>query len=158
MVKFKTFRYWFYLRQGYTTYFNFIFAGINTLTVTYYLAIENIPSLKAVFPSFIEYVIIIVVVAIPLLVFTGYLHFKRSAAFKSEQEISFESNPYIYKLPPGYAKYVIMPQNLLVTKLLVKVLSGEKLTKKELEEIGELQTKMELLMDGGYIGNYRQKD
>ncbi|HUS48865.1 MAG TPA: hypothetical protein VMZ91_01765, partial [Candidatus Paceibacterota bacterium] len=61
-------------------------------------------------------------------------------------------------LPPGYAKYVIMPQNLLVTKLLVKVLSGEKLTKKELEEIGELQTKMELLMDGGYIGNYRQKD
>ena len=33
-------------------YFAFIFAAINTLTVTYFLAIENYPALKAVFPSF----------------------------------------------------------------------------------------------------------
>ena len=37
------FRAWFYFRQGWSTYFAFIFAAINTLTVTYYLAIEKIP-------------------------------------------------------------------------------------------------------------------
>ncbi|HUS48554.1 MAG TPA: hypothetical protein VMZ91_00170 [Candidatus Paceibacterota bacterium] len=158
MVKFRTFRYWFYLRQGYTTYFNFLFAGVNTLTVTYYLAIENVPSLKAIFPSFIEYIILVVGIGIPLLVLTGFAHFKRSKAFKSEQEVAFESNPYIYKLPPGFQKYVIMPYNLLISKLLMKVLSGEKLTKQEIEEMDELQKKMELLINGGYIGDYRQKD
>ena len=38
--------------MGWGTYFAFIFAAINTLTVTYYLAIENYPVLKAIFPSF----------------------------------------------------------------------------------------------------------
>ena len=40
------FRAWFYFRQGWTTYFAFIFAAINTMVVTYYLAVENIPILQ----------------------------------------------------------------------------------------------------------------
>ena len=45
------FRAWFYFRAGWTTYFAFIFAAINTLTVTYFLAIENYPSLNNIFPN-----------------------------------------------------------------------------------------------------------
>lgn len=158
MVKFKTFRYWFYLRQGYITYFNFLFAGINTLTVTYYLAIENIPSLKAVFPSFVEYIIIIVTVGIPLLVITGYAHFKRSKAYKSEQEIAFESNPFIFKLPPGHMKQVNFPNQLMMNTLLLKLLTNEKITEDEIKKMKELQKQMNHLIGGGYVGNYRQKD
>ena len=44
------FRGWYYFRQGWSVYFAFIFAAINTLTVTYFLAIENYPVLKEVFP------------------------------------------------------------------------------------------------------------
>ena len=47
------FRAWFYLRTGYAQYFAFIFAAINTLTVTYFLAIENYPFLYT--PSFIVF-------------------------------------------------------------------------------------------------------
>ena len=47
------FRAWFYFRNGWSTYFAFIFAAINTLTVTYFLAIERAPSLQAIFPSFL---------------------------------------------------------------------------------------------------------
>ena len=47
-----SFRGWYYFRTGWSTYFAFILAAINTLTVTYFLAIENYPSLKLVFPSF----------------------------------------------------------------------------------------------------------
>ena len=45
------FRGWYYFRTGWTTYFAFILAAINTLTVTYFLAIENYPILKSIFPS-----------------------------------------------------------------------------------------------------------
>ena len=85
-----TFRAWFYFRMGWSTYFAFILAAINTLTVTYFLAIENYPSLKLVFPSFEVYIIIIVTVGIPLLVAIGYAHFKRTQAFKSEIDVQIE--------------------------------------------------------------------
>ena len=45
-----SFRGWFYFRMGWATYFAFIFAAINTLTVTYFLAIENYPFLTIIFP------------------------------------------------------------------------------------------------------------
>ncbi len=45
------YRAWFYFRMGWSTYFAFILAAINTLTVTYFLAIENYSELMAVFPS-----------------------------------------------------------------------------------------------------------
>ena len=38
------FRFWFYFRSGWSTYFAFLLAALNTLTVTYYLAIENLDS------------------------------------------------------------------------------------------------------------------
>ena len=46
MAKNLGFRGWFYFRTGWSTYFAFIFAAINTLTVTYYLAIEQAPILR----------------------------------------------------------------------------------------------------------------
>ena len=56
------FRGWFYFRQGWSVYFAFIFAAVNTLTVTYFLAIENYPILKEVFPSFSHYIEIVVAI------------------------------------------------------------------------------------------------
>lgn len=63
------FRGWFYFRQGWATYFAFIFAAVNTLVVTYYLAIENIPALKIIFPTFYVYFTFGVILGIPLLIF-----------------------------------------------------------------------------------------
>ena len=60
MAKNKSFRAWFYFRQGWTAYFAFIMAAINVLTVTYFLAIENYPVLQAIFPTFGHYIIIVV--------------------------------------------------------------------------------------------------
>ena len=56
MGKPKGFRGWYYFRMGWSTYFAFIFAAVNTLTVTYYLAIEKVPTLMSIFPTFIQYV------------------------------------------------------------------------------------------------------
>ena len=82
------FRSWFYFRQGWSVYFAFIFAAINTLVVTYFLAIDNYPVLKEIFPTFIIYVAIVVGIGIPILVGVGYIHFKRSPSFRAEATIT----------------------------------------------------------------------
>ena len=91
----KGFRGWFYFRMGWSTYFVFFLAAINTLTVTYFLAIDNYPALKSVFPSFEQYVVIIVCIGIPLLILVGYAHYKKSMAYKSEMDVLVESNPFL---------------------------------------------------------------
>ena len=88
------FRAWYYFRNGWSLYFAFIFAAINTLTVTYFLAIENYPVLQSIFPSFLHYVVILSVTAIPLLILIGYVHWKKSGARKAEIDINYEVDPY----------------------------------------------------------------
>ena len=92
MGKNTGFRGWFYFRQGWANYFTFLMAAVNTLTVTYFLAIERYPVLTAIFPNFIQYVLIVTSIGIPLLVLVGYVHWKRSSARKAEVDIFYETS------------------------------------------------------------------
>lgn len=146
------FRAWYYFRQGWSTYFAFILAAINTMVVTYYLAIEKAPFLKYIFPSFATYIAAWIIIGVPLLVVIGYVHYKRSAAYSSEADIGVESNPYAYKLPPGYNKEVLFPMYLLMINLLVKSSKNEKLTTEEIVTLEDIQKNLKVLIDGGYVG------
>lgn len=150
------FRAWFYFRQGWSVYFAFIFAAVNTMVVTYYLAIKDIPFLKIIFPSFLHYAALWVLVGIPLLVAIGYIHYKRIAAYTSEVEINIESNPYNYKLQPGWNRYVVFPLYLNLTKMMIKWSKNEKLTDDEIKELNELQEKITILLEGGYVGDLKK--
>ena len=141
MEKNLAFRSWYYFRTGWSTYFAFVFAAINTLTVTYFLAIENYPSLKLVFPSFEVYIIIIVTVGIPLLVAIGYAHFKRTQAFKSEIDVQIESNPYQRRNTVN--NEINLRVNLQLMKLITKLINHEKLEEKESEDLKELLSTFE---------------
>lgn len=152
MKKLNPFRWLYYGRQGYTIYFAFAFIGINTLTVTYYLAIERAPFLKAVFPTFPIYVAIILAIGLPILVLTGFIHFRKIPGFKSEAEVNVENNPYTYKIPPGWRLHVEMPFYLLSSKYLIKLAKNEKITDEELNEMKKIQQDIEHLMKGGYVG------
>ena len=136
MSRFLIFRSWFYFRTGWQTYFAFILAAINTLTVTYFLAIENYPSLQTVFPSFEIYILITVSIGIPLLVFIGYVHFKRSRSFKSEADVLIESNPYQRRNTVN--SEIILRLNLQLMSTLLKVAKKEDLSEEEIEEITQL--------------------
>lgn len=157
MKKSFPFRVWFYFRNGWSTYFAFVFAAINTLVVTYYLAIERIPSLNIIFPSFGQYVLIISGIGVPLLTLVGYVHFKKSSAYSSEQDVTAESNPYLFKLPPGYNVEVIFPMYLALIKYMIKWSKNEKLTNEEINEMTELQKKIDVLIKGGFVGNPKRK-
>ena len=150
-----TFRAWIYFRTGWSTYFAFILAAINTLTVTYFLAIDNYPSLKLIFPSFEVYIIIIVTIGIPLLISIGYAHFKRTQAFKSEIDVQIESNPYQRRNTVN--NEINLRLNLQLLKLLTKLVNKEDLDDKEDKELKELlSTYEEFTKNRTFINNSDQ--
>jgi len=148
------FRAWFYFRMGWATYFAFIFAAINTMVVTYYLAIEKLPLLKETFPTFGLYLVTLTLIGIPILISIGYIHFKRSSAMSEEFAVSYESNPYLYKTPPGWHKEVVFPLYLIITDMLLKISKNEKPSDEELKQINEIRNKITELLKGGYLGDY----
>lgn len=134
------FRAWFYFRNGWSIYFAFIFAAINTLTVTYFLAIERIPTLQLIFPSFLQYVIIVGGIGVPLLITIGYIHWKRSAARKAEIDIGYETDPY--KARTLVNTEIVLKINIQLTELLVKLMSDTKLNEEELKKVITLQNEI----------------
>ena len=135
------FRGWFYFRMGWSTYFAFIFAAINTLTVTYFLAIENYPSLKEIFPSFLHYIIIVPLVGIPLLVLIGYAHFKRTASYKAEADVNIEVNPHFRRILLNTE--VLLPSYLKLLELIVKLSQNEKLSNDDMNKISDLKNEID---------------
>ena len=151
MGKNTGFRGWYYFRMGWSTYFAFVFAAINTLTVTYYLAIEKIPILEIIFPTFIQYVVIVSGIGVPILIVIGYVHFKRSKAFKSEVDIVVETNPY------GRRSIVntelLLEINLKLMEFLVRLSKNEKITEQEIKELVDQNKKISEHMEKRSFSN-----
>ena len=134
------FRFWFYFRSGWSSYFAFILAALNTLTVTYYLAIEKYPVLQTIFPNFLQYVLIVISIGIPLLVLVGYSHWKRTPAYRSEADIWMESNPYQARMLVN--SEMILKLNLKLTMMILKQSKNESISDDELNEISDLQKQL----------------
>ena len=140
MEKNLGFRGWFYFRTGWATYFAFIVAAINALTVTFFLAIESYPSLSVIFPTFFHYIVIVVGIGVPILVLVGYVHFKKSKSFRAEADVLIETNPHIRRILQNTE--VLLPSYLKLTEIIVKLSENKKLTDEELKEVSKLQNQL----------------
>ena len=146
------FRGWFYFRMGWSTYFVFLLAAINTLTVTYFLAIDNYPSLKAVFPSFEQYVVITVCIGIPLLIVVGYAHYKKTKAFRSEMDVLVESNPFLRRNTVNAD--IILRFNINLINLVLK-LSKDTISEDELNDMKKIQKEItDLIKNRSLFNNF----
>ena len=156
-VKKRTpFRAWFLFRQGWSLYFAFILAGINTLTVTYFLAVEKYPILVDLFPSFSHYVLVWVVIGIPLLTFVGYVHYRRSPAYTAEVGLTWTSNPYQARnLINGELS---LKMNQAVLKILVKLFQNEKFEPQDYNEILRVKKEVEKLIAERTLWNKKDFD
>ena len=130
-------------------YFAFIFAAVNTLTVTYFLAIDNYPFLKDVFPSFIHYVAILVLIGIPLLVLIGYAHYKRTPSYKAEADIHIEANPHMRRILTN--SEFMLSMSLQLSELSMKLMNNEKLTSDEMNNLKQLQIEFQKQISGRRI-------
>ena len=154
MKKNLVFRAWFYFRQGFATYFAFILSAINTLTVTYYLAIEKTQYLQIIFPSFLHYIIIATSIGAPVLIGIGYIHYKKSGAVRAEADIGFEVNPHMYRMLSN--SEAIFPLYLKMSEILLKLSKNEKLLDSEVKEITELQKNLSEHMKNSTIDKLRK--
>jgi len=145
------FRAWFYFRNGWSLYFAFIFAAINTLVVTYYLAIDKIPFLLDFFPSFGHYVAVTVCLGIPILVIIGFIHFKRSPAYRSESTINIEVNPFVRRSLIN--SEINLELNLIILNLLSKLSNNEKLSEDEFNTIQKSKKELDDFIDKRSIKN-----
>ena len=145
------FRGWFYFRMGWSTYFAFILAAINTLTVTYFLAVDNYPALKMIFPSFEIYVLIIISIGVPLLIFVGYSHYKKTKAFRSEMDVLIESNPFLRRNTVNAD--INLRFNLRLIDLILK-LSKDTISKEELKDMEKIKSEIiELVKNRSLFNN-----
>jgi amino acid permease len=137
--------------MGWSTYFAFILAAINTLTVTYFLAIDNYPALKTFFPSFEIYVFIIITIGVPLLIFIGYSHYKKTKAFRSEMDILVESNPFLRRTMVNTD--IILRFNINLINLVLK-LSKDTISEDELNNMKKIQKEItDLVKNRSFINN-----
>ena len=135
------FRGWFYFRQGWSTYFAFIFAAINTMVVTYYLAIENIPILKEIFPTFYQYLLIMMIIGIPLLISVGYVHYKKTQAFRAESDIAYESNPFVLRTLTNTE--ILVKLNLQLIDNFLKQSKNETVSEDTLDKLEKTKNELE---------------
>ena len=156
MKKRAPFRAWFLFRQGWSLYFAFILAAVNTLTVTYFLAVEQYPVLVDLFPSFGHYVLVWVVIGVPLLTFVGYIHYRRSPAYTSEVGLTWTSNPYQARnLINGELSLKL---NLALLKITVKSFQNEKFEPEEFEKILRVKKEIEKLNEERTFWNKKDFD
>ena len=135
------FRAWFYFRNGWSLYFAFIFAAINTLTVTFYLAIEKYPDINWMFPTFFHYIVIVCGMGIPLLIIVGYVHYKRTAARKAEVDISYETDAY--KARTLVNTEIAITLNMKLLDMIMKISKKQELSDEEYQELERLREKLE---------------
>lgn len=150
------FRAWYYFRMGWSTYFAFILAAINTLTVTYYLAIENYPTLKEIFPSFEIYIIIIISIGIPLLVTIGFVHYKRTSARKAEVDIGMETNPYQIRLLVNTE--LLLKLNMRLMKHMSDLQNGGEIDENNINELQKMHDEIQDFLEDRNVAKERELD
>ena len=135
------YRAWYYFRNGWSVYFAFIFAAINTLVITYYLAIERAPFLKEIFPSFGIYVIAAVGLGIPILTIIGWVHWKKSGARRAEVDVNYEANPYEARTMVNTE--MVLKLSLQLSEMLLKNQNQNNISEKEIDSIKNIIKEIE---------------
>ena len=151
-----TFRLWQYFRVGWATYFGFIFAAVNTIITTYYLAIDNISFLQQIFPTFEHYIISVILIGIPALIGVGYIHTKRTSAYREEVKIQTESNPHAVRNLENKEMMLLVVYK--INELLIKRINKIKFTEKEFQEMVILKQKIQQQKDSRVISNIKIND
>jgi hypothetical protein len=150
------FRAWFYFRTGYNLYLAFPIGFASSIVVLYRLGVADNKYLAPLFPSLTVFTIIGLVAALPVGIFAGLYHMKRTGAFAADASVATEANPYVYKVVPGKEREVFLPLWILTARGLAKMLD-QQTTPAERKELEDILSKANALLEGQYVGMPRQQ-
>ena len=89
------------------------------------------------------YVTILVTIGVPLLIIVGYLHYKRTPAFRAEASVMVESNPFTSRLLVN--SELTLKLNTQLMELILKISQGEKVSKEDILAASKIQDELEAL-------------
>lgn len=89
----KIYRAWRYFRDGFSLYVSKPLSILTFLTTTYYLLINQIAMLSWIFPSFYIYSLIALLTVVPISIWFGYFHMKKSEIYGTEALLATQCNP-----------------------------------------------------------------
>ncbi len=152
------FRAWFYFRQGYNLYLAFFIGFASNIVVLFRLGISDNKYLSGIFPSLTVFTVVGLLVAVPVGIFAGLYHMKRTGAYAADASVATEANPYIYKVVPGKEREVFLPLWILTVRGLARMLDQQKtMTAEDRKELEDLLNKANSLLEGEYVGLPRQR-
>lgn len=82
---------------------------------------------------------------IPILIVSGYLHYKKTSAFKAEADINIEVNPHWRRMLTNTDLLLSTYVNLI--ELILKITNHEKLSEDELKELTKLKESLKNQID-----------
>ena len=88
----------------------------NLSTTFYYLAVKDMPEIKAIFPNFWMFLVAAVVLGIPTLIALGFA-FTKTPWFKAAFNINTKRNPYSNK----YLQQVAIPYHTLLIEVATRI-------------------------------------
>ena len=147
------FRAWYYFRQGYNLYLAFFIGFASNIVVIYKLEIQGNHYFDWLFPTISVFLVVGLIVAVPIGIFAGLYHMKRTAAFAADAAVSTEANPYMYKLIPGKERDVFLPLWVQMARSLAKILEQQStMTAEDRRELKAILDKADALLEGQYVG------
>ena len=90
-------------------------------------------------------------IGVPILVTIGFVHFKKSPAFRSDATVGFETNPFVRRNLIN--SELNLELNLMILNLLSRLSNNEKLTEDELNKIQESRNIISDFIDKRSIKN-----
>lgn len=146
------FRIWYYIRVGFGEYLNFSLSMLNTIILFHAFVISNMANIPSLLENLYFFLILGILTIIPFAILLGWLHFKRSPAFKAEADLIVEANPYYYKFAPGWQTKVQLPYLKFMTKSYIALLQSKgELQGEGIKVLNELLKNLELLEQGGTL-------
>jgi len=92
MTRMRLYRWFRYFQDGFS-YLSYPLTVINFMTITFYLLIQNVPFLSAVFPHFVIFAFVSALLIGPLSAVIGWLHIKRTKFYGAESIVLTEASP-----------------------------------------------------------------
>ena len=124
--------------MGLITYVAFLMAIINTLILSYELAIKKY-FFNSYFQSLEQFLIFSLFLLIPIMTLIGFIHMKKSRAFSSEMDIRIESNPHMRKMLLNTESQILLQSKQ--TELLFKKLKNLRINDEDKRELSTLCVK-----------------
>lgn len=125
----------------------------SNLVVLYELAVVKNRYLNGLFTSLTVFTLGVLLVFVPLGIFAGLYHMKRTGAYAADASVTTESNPYVYKIIPGKEQEVLYPLIMLTARGLSTLLDRqESITPSEKRELEDVLAKADALLKGQSIG------